>query len=87
MCVLTQHHLSLHYKTHVAHASVRASAFPFALLCIHVCENLTLDIRGSEGTLPFAKHFETAQGFSNRCINYTEHVPSVRLLITMDILN
>lgn len=35
----------------------------------------------------FAKHFETAQGFSNHHINYTERVPSVRLLITVDIIN
>ena len=49
--------------------------------------NLALDVRESEGTLRFAKHFETAQGFSNHRINYTECVSSVRLLKTMDIIS
>jgi len=49
--------------------------------------NLSLEIRESKGNLRLAKHFETVQGFSNHRINYTEHVPSVRLLITVDIIN
>lgn len=86
LCVLAQHHLSLHHTTRVA--CKRTS------LCLPLRHapgrgegNLALDVRESEGTLWFAKHFETAQGFSNHRINYTERVPSVRLLITADIIN